>query len=108
MFGLNKKEDALKDQRGNVSSKRLWANRFGWATVWQVVLLNGAAIFFTVVGKDMPSLVFEIAKYSITSTLTGCLVLLGISIGEWWAPLQGRKPPESNTSESVSDGQEKK
>ena len=79
-------DEALIDQAGTKSSKRVWAYRFGWATIWQVVILNAGAVVFTVLQKDMPQIVFEIAKFSISATLIGNLTLMGLTIPEWFAP----------------------
>lgn len=75
---------AVMDANGDVSSKRVWGFRFGWATLVQIAVVITSAVILSAFGIAIPLLVFDFAKYTVATTAIVCGWLFGLTVPEWF------------------------
>ena len=80
---------AIHDANGDISSKRIWAFRFGWCFIILVSVHTISAVALIWFSKDIPEGVIEMLKYGVTASLVGNLTALGFTIPEWFAKGKG-------------------
>ena len=74
------------DQAGHLSSKRIWAGRFGWATIMQIVFMYALSTTTVIIGKAVQESIIDVLQYGIMVTAALCGLLLGVTLAEWFSP----------------------
>lgn len=77
-------KSALQDAHGDISSKRVWAFRFGNMTLIQLSVASIVFMVFPILGITVTEILAETFKYGIGATMVGTLVCLGFTIPEWF------------------------
>jgi len=80
---------ATQDANGDISSKRVWAFRFGWCFIALVTVQTIAAIILIWFVKAISLEALEMLKYGLTASLVGNLTTLGFTIPEWFGNKKG-------------------
>lgn len=78
-------DEGKQDQKGNKSSKRVWAYRFGWMGLGQLTLLSVVTVVFVFLDKDIKPGVAEVMIFSASLSVGSCLIALGLTLPEWFA-----------------------
>jgi len=74
----------LRDQRGNKSSKRLWATIFGACAIVQAGVFL-ALLFIPGSPNVTNTVVMDTFRYTFTTTSVLCATCLGLTLPEWFA-----------------------
>ncbi len=77
----------ITDQRGKPSSKRYWAFAFGTISVALIALVALGAIVLTWFDRDVGPNLGALLKYAIGVSVGSCVLCLGITVPEWFAPV---------------------